>query len=176
MDESFSIRPAAPEDAALLGIVAPAAYSAAYAYLWDDAAAFADQLNSFNADVFSEQINGPKFDVWIAETGGVPVGFLTLKYDSAEPVSKKPGGAEIPRIYFLPQAAGRGLAKALMAEAEKAARARGARYLWLDAMASAGWAQRAYKKWGFSAIGRDRFPKNVREGEADMIVMMKALN
>ncbi len=35
------VRRAAPEDAGRLGFVGPAAYAAAYGYLWDDAAAFA---------------------------------------------------------------------------------------------------------------------------------------
>ncbi len=175
MTDAFSIRRATPEDAGALGVIAPAAYAAAYAYLWDDVAAFVDQLKSFNVDVFADQIADPQFAVWLVEAEGAPVGFLTLKFDSPEPVGGRPGGAEIPRIYFLPQASGRGLARRLAQEAEKAASAYGARYLWLDAMASADWAQRTYEKWGFSMIGRDRFPKNVRDGEADMIVMIKTL-
>ncbi len=176
MESAYSVRPATIEDCVALGVIAPAAYAAAYAYLWDDAAAFVDQLRSFDADVFAEQIKDRRFGVWLAEMSGAPVGFLTLKFDSFEPVANREGGAEIPRIYFLPQGAGRGLAKQLLDEAERAAREYGAKYLWLDAMASADWAQRAYEKWGFEKIGRDRFPKNVKDGEADMVVMIKALN
>jgi len=175
MTEKFTVRPARPEDCAALGVIAPAAYAASYAYLWDDAGAFVDQLRSFDAGVFAEQIDDPAIRIWLAETAGAPVGFLLLKFGSDEPVGKRPGGAEIPRIYFLPQGTGCGLGKRLFDEAEKAARAQGARYLWLDAMASADHAQRAYEKWGFEKIGRDRFPKNVREGEEEMIVMIKPL-
>ena len=176
MKNGYLVRPATIDDCATLGVVAPAAYTAAYSYLWDDARAFVDQLRSFDADVFAAQIDDPQFFVWLAEIDGAPVGFLILKLDSAEPVSSREGGAEIPRIYFLPQAAGKGIAKALLVEAENAARQQGASYIWLDAMASADWAQRTYEKWGFQKIGRDRFPKNVKEGEADMIVMIKALD
>ncbi len=176
MDGVYSIRPATIEDCETLGVIAPAAYAAAYAYLWDDVGAFIEQLKSFGPDIFAEQINDPRFFVWLAEQSGAPVGFLTLKLDSSEPVSNRANGAEIPRIYFLPQGAGRGLARPMLREAEKTARDHGAAYLWLDAMASADWAQRTYKKWGFQKIGRDRFPKNVKDGEADMIVMVKALN
>lgn len=176
MESGYLVRPATIEDCAALGVIAPAAYAAAYGYLWDDAAAFVDQLRGFDAGVFAEQINDPQFGVWLAEIDGAPVGFLTLKYESPEPVANRDGGAEIPRIYFLPQGAGKGIAKALLIEAENAARQVGATYIWLDAMASADWAQRTYEKWGFQKIGRDRFPKNVKDGEADMIVMIKALN
>ena len=176
MQNVVSIRPATGEDALALGVIAPAAYAASYAYLWDDGAAFVEQLKSFSADIFQEQIADPQFGVWLAEIDGQPVGFLTLKFDSPEPVEAAPNGAEIPRIYFLPHGTGRGLAKLLFDEAESAARARNVPYLWLDAMASADWAQRTYKKWGFSEIGRTRFPKNVREDERDMIVMIKTLD
>jgi ribosomal protein S18 acetylase RimI-like enzyme len=176
MNMPYSIREAMPDDCAALGVVAPAAYAAAYAYLWEDPAAFVEQLRSFDADAFAQQIEDPQFSVWIAELSGAPVGFLTLKFDSDEPVAKRPGGAEIPRIYFLPQASGRGIAVSMVRQAEEKARAAGARYVWLDAMASADWAQRAYEKWGFEKIGRDRFPKNVKKSEADMVVMIKTLD
>ena len=177
MENIASIRPAKIEDAPILGVIAPAAYAASYAYLWDDGAAFVEQLKSFSADVFTDQIADPQYGVWLAELDGQPAGFLTLKYGSCEPVGTTPGGAEIPRIYFLPHGTGRGLAKLLLHEAEEAARLRGnVSYLWLDAMASADWAQRTYKKWGFIEIGRDRFPKNVKETERDMIVMIKPLD
>ena len=176
MTARFSIRRATEEDCAALGVIAPAAYAAAYDWLWDDLAAFVSQLRSFDAGVFADQLADPAFDIWVAETGDAPIGFLTLKFPSDEPVAKAPGGAEIPRIYFLPQATGMGLARKLYDAAEKAAREKGARYLWLDAMASAEWAQRTYERWGFSSVGRTRFPKNVKEGEADMIVMTKPLD
>lgn len=176
MDNDVSIRLATGEDASTLGIIAPTAYAASYAYLWEDGAAFVEQLKSLGADVFRDQIEDPQFGVWLAEMGGQPAGFLTLKFDSPEPLENRPEGAEIPRIYFLPHGTGRGLAKLLFDEAETAARARNVPYLWLDVMASAEWAQRTYKKWGFSEIGRTRFPKNVREDERDMIVMIKTLD
>ena len=175
MENACSVRPATKDDCATLGVIAPAAYAAAYAYLWDDARAFVDQLRSFSADTFAAQIDDTQFRIWIAEIDGAPVGFLTLKLDSTEPVANRAGGAEIPRIYFLPQGAGKGLAKPLLAEAEIAARQHGANYIWLDAMASADWAVRTYEKWGFEKIGRSRFPNNVKDGEADMIVLIKAL-
>lgn len=175
MENAYCVRLATKDDCATLGVIAPAAYAAAYAYLWDDARGFVDQLRSFDADVFAAQIADPRYRVWLAEIDGAPVGFLTLKLDSAEPVTNRDGGTEVPRIYFLPQGAGKGLAKTLLIEAETAARAHGANYIWLDAMASADWAARTYEKWGFEKIGRDRFPKNVKDGEADMIVMIKAL-
>lgn len=175
METACSVRPATNEDCATLGVIAPAAYAAAYAYLWDDARAFVEQLRSFDADTFAAQINDPQYRIWLAEIDGAPVGFLSLRLDSAEPVSSRVGGAEIPRIYFLPQGAGKGIAKKLLHKAEATARDHGASYIWLDAMASADWAARTYEKWGFEKIGRDRFPKNVKDGEADMVVMIKAL-
>lgn len=175
MNSGYTIRKAILEDCGALGVIAPAAYAAAYTYLWDDTAAFANQLRSFDAKAFAEQIEDPQFVVWLAEIENAPVGFLTMKFDSNEPVLKRPGGAEIPRIYFLPQATGCGLAKRALDEAEKTAREYGAAYLWLDAMASATWAQRTYEKWGFQMIGHDRFPKKVKDSETDMVVLIKPL-
>lgn len=55
------------------------------------------------------------------------------------------------------------------------ATAHGASHLWLDVMASAEWARRAYAGWGFREIGTARFEKGVREELADMVVMVREL-
>jgi diamine N-acetyltransferase len=42
-----TVRRATAEDAYVLGVVGPAAYAEAYAYLWDRADAYSEQLQSF---------------------------------------------------------------------------------------------------------------------------------
>jgi hypothetical protein len=41
-----AVRPAVAEDASMLGIIGPAAYAEAYAYLWDRPGAYSEQLQS----------------------------------------------------------------------------------------------------------------------------------
>ncbi len=94
---------------------------------------------------------------------------------SEDPVERRPGGAEIPRIYLLGPARGLGLGRRLLEAAAAEAVGHGASRLWLDAMASAGWARRTYASWGFREIGAARFGKGVREALSGMVVMVRDL-
>jgi len=51
---------------------------------------------------------------------------------SRDPVCGREKGAEIPRIFLLPEARGQGIGRMLLAPAIETARARGAAYVWLD--------------------------------------------
>jgi ribosomal protein S18 acetylase RimI-like enzyme len=119
----------------------------------------------------AEFLAQPNGRMWLAEDGVEAVGFLSLLLDSPEPVGMAAGGAEIPRIFLLPGARGKGLGRRLLEPALAAASAAGAAYVWLDAMASADRAIGAYRKWGFVPIGTTRFPKPVHPQLADMAVL-----
>jgi hypothetical protein len=47
-----AVRSATREDAYMLGIIGPAAYAEAYAYLWDRPGAYSEQLQSFGQRAF----------------------------------------------------------------------------------------------------------------------------
>ena len=165
------IRAAEEGDIAALGIIGPAAYAAAYGSLWPRAADLARHLDSFGPRAIAEFLARPGARIWLAEEDGEAVGFLSLLPNSPEPVTGAAGGAEIPRIFLLPNARGHGLGRKLLAAGLDAARAAGACYAWLDAMGSADWAIGAYRKWGFRPIGTTRFPKPVHPHLAEMVVL-----
>jgi GNAT superfamily N-acetyltransferase len=95
--------------------------------------------------------------------------------DSPDPVERRPGGAEITRLYLLAPARNLGLGSRLFDAATTEAREHGATYLWLEAMASAEWARIAYARWGFSEIGVSRLQRGAREELTGMVVLAKQL-
>lgn len=169
------IRRADSGDADRLGIVGPAAYADAYGYLWDDPASFVRQLETFGPAAFAELIGRHDAFVWVAESGGDMLGFLTMIAPSPDPIRRLPGGAELARIYLLGPARRLRLGKRLLETATHAATAQGASYVWLDVMASADAARRAYADWGFTEIGTCVFQPPVAPGMADMVVLAKSL-
>lgn len=170
------IRPATPADSRALGIVAPAAYAEAYSYLWADVAAYAGHLETFSEAAFAALLARDDVRIFVAERDGALVGFLSMFAGSLDPVMARPGGFEVARIYLLAAARRGGLGRRLLAAAIAEAARLGGDYVWLDVMETADWAQRAYARWGFEAIGRQTFHKPVREGMAEMIVMARPLD
>jgi len=169
-------RKARPSDAEALGIVGPAAYAAAYTYLWDDSAALARQIATFGTAAFVGLLARSEAWVWVAETDGAVIGFLSMIGHVPNPITLETNGAEIPRIYLLPGAQGVGVGRRLLDTAVAAARAEGFSHVWLDVMESALGARRAYARWGFTEIGKKVFPGPVKAGLADMRVLVRRLD
>jgi ribosomal protein S18 acetylase RimI-like enzyme len=169
------IRRASSADVHSLGIVGPAAYAAAYGYLWDKSAALARQLATFGAEAFAKLLERADARLWIAQVDASILGFLTMVVGSANPITEEANGAEIPRIYLLPGAQRLGLGKQLLNSAIAQARDENLSHIWLDVMASAELARTAYLKWGFSEVGVRKFDKPVKAEFADMVVLMKYL-
>jgi diamine N-acetyltransferase len=171
-----AVRTATPEDAYMLGIIGPAAYAEAYAYLWDRPGAYFEQLQSFGQRAFEALVTRTDARVWVGEVAGTMVGFLSMIVGSVDPVEHRPRGAELPRIYILGSAQRMGLGRLLVDAAVKQAAAEGLSYVWLDVMTSADRARRAYAKWGFHELGRKRFEKTVKDGLSDMVVLAKEID
>jgi ribosomal protein S18 acetylase RimI-like enzyme len=168
-----TVRPATAEDVSMLGIIGPAAYAEAYSYLWDRADAYSEQLQTFGQRAFETLLARADARVWVGEAAGTIVGFLSMIIGSLDPVEHRPRGAELPRIYILSAAQHIGLGRLLIDAAVKQAGAEGLSYVWLDVMASADRARRAYAKWGFREIGTKQFSKTVAAGLSNMIVLAK---
>jgi len=96
-----TIRRANADDTEVLGIIGPAAYADAYGYLWDRPDAYSDQLRTFGPQAFESLLARPEARVWISEARGTIVGFLSMIVGSVDPIERRPGGAEIPRIYII---------------------------------------------------------------------------
>jgi diamine N-acetyltransferase len=171
-----NVRPATADDASLLGFIGPAAYAEAYGYLWDRADAFVEQLRTFASPAFETLLAQPDARVWIGEMDGTAVGFLSMIIGSVDPVEHRAGGAELPRIYILGPARRAGLGQLLLDAAVKHAEGEGLSHVWLDVMASADWARRAYVKWGFREIGGGIFSKPVKVGLSEMVVLTREVS
>jgi diamine N-acetyltransferase len=172
---NIGIARATDADIAEIGIIGPAAYAAAYHEDWDNPVAFMKQVMTFGPDAVRAFMARPETRTWIARQDGVGVGFLMMAMGTGEPLGSRPRGAEIPRIYMLPNARRGGIGKKLMEAAETQARAEGAAYVWLDVMAHAPWARAAYERWGFTDIGGQVFAGGIRQGLNEMRVLVKTL-
>lgn len=167
------VRRATAQDAEVLSIIGPAAYAEAYGYLWDRPDAYSDHLRTFSLRAFESLLARPEARLWIGEVQGTVVGFLSMIVGSVDPVERRLGGAEIPRIYVIGPAQRMGLGRLLLDAAIKQAASKGLSHVWLDVMASATAARRAYAKWGFREIGGRRFDEPVKAGQPEMVVLMK---
>ncbi len=173
MDRTFDLRLAEPLDADQIGTIGAAVYAETYGHMWGDAQAYAVQLSTFGPAATNRFLARPDTALWVVEHGPQIVGFATLVLGSPDPIDGRTDGAEIPRIYLLAPAQGRGLAKAMLAEIESYALEMGANHLWLDAMLEAPWAWQAYKKWGFSEIGRSAFTMGIKPEFKPMLVLRR---
>ena len=167
------VRRATAEDVEMLGIIGPAGYAEAYGYLWDRPDAYSDHLRTFGVPAFESLLARPEARLWIGEVRGTVVGFLSMIVGSVDPVERRGGGAEIPRIYIIGPAQHTGLGRLLLDAAIEQAASEGLSHVWLDVMASATAARRAYAKWGFREIGGHRFQKPVTVGQSEMVVLLK---
>jgi ribosomal protein S18 acetylase RimI-like enzyme len=152
-----TVRLATAEDVYMLGIIGPAAYAEAYAYLWDRPDAYFGHLQSFGQRAFEALLARTDARVWVGETAGTMVGYLSMIIGSLDPIEHRPRGAELPRIYILGSAQRIGLGQLLVDVALKQAAVEDLSYVWLDVMASADRARRAYAKWGFHELGTKQF-------------------
>lgn len=171
----FTIRRAVPSDAALLGTIGPAAYAESYGDWWQTLAAYYAFLSTFSTQAFMTMLAQPEIRVWIAEADHGPAGFLTMRLGVADPVTDQLGGAEIPKFYLLGLSRGMGIGRALIDVAIAEAQSEGATYLWLEAMAEASWARRAYEEWGFAKIGAVALDNGLKPDRAIKLIMRRTL-
>jgi diamine N-acetyltransferase len=171
----LTIRRATPSDTPMLGVIGPAAYAEAYGDWWETPAAYYAYLQGFGAAAFAAFFALPEARVWVAEIDSAPVGFLTMRLNTPDPVSGEAGGAEVGKIYMLGSVRGAGIGRALLNAAEVEARAAGAAYLWLDSMARAQWAWQAYERWGFVRIGEVMLDNGIKPDRTKLMVMKRVL-
>jgi diamine N-acetyltransferase len=109
----LTIRRATTSDITMLGLIGPAAYAEAYGDWWSTPAAYYAYLQGFSAAAFAAFFALPEARVWVAEIDSAPVGFLTMRLNTPDPVSGETGGAEIGKIYMLGSERGTGIGRAL---------------------------------------------------------------
>ncbi len=174
MTETTIVRPAVPDDAALLARIAAVTFPLAC-----PPDALASSIADFIAtnlavDSFHAYLADPDRALFVSETGGVtagptggatggvPSGYTMVVFgepsdpDVAAAVTTRPT-AELSKCYVLPEFHGGGIAAALVATSVEAARERGARSVWLGVNQQNVRANRFYEKSGFLRVGTKRF-------------------
>ena len=64
------VRRATLEDAEVLGIIGPVAYTEAYGYLWDRPDAYSEHLRTFGVRAFKSLLARSAARLWIGEVRG----------------------------------------------------------------------------------------------------------
>lgn len=157
-----AIRPATPDDAALLHHVAAETFPLACPP-HTTADAIADFIErNLSERAFAGYLADRDRALFLAEVGGETAGYTMVVFgepgdpDAAAAVTVRPT-AELSKCYVRPGFHGAGVAPALVIASVAAARARGAVSLWLGVNQENGRANRFYEKQGFALVGTKRF-------------------
>lgn len=140
------------DEAALSGI-ACAAYRPYYAYLWHEGGMDWYLNRCYNEAQLSQEIADENVEYWFVEYEEKTMGFVKLNVDSALNAEPAQTALEIQRIYFLPEARGKGIGRKVFAHIEVYAKSLGKGMMWLYAMDSAKDAYHAYQALGFEQCG-----------------------
>ena len=156
------IRPATPDDAALLHELAAATFPLACPPDTLPASIESFIATNLSVDSFTAYLSDPARLLFVGEIDAVASGYTMVVFgepgdaDVAASVTARPT-AELSKCYALPAAHGTGLAAALVGASEEAARDRGARSVWLGVNQQNARANRFYEKQGFARVGTKRF-------------------
>lgn len=122
----------------------------------------ADELQSFLQRDFSEpvlnkQIESAELHTFlIHEVNNQAAGFARINWRKPIPMTAVTG-AELQKIYYLPECTGLGLGRKLMNAVMAKAAERGESYLWLDVLDSNPRARAFYQELGFELLGSRPF-------------------
>ena len=147
----MTIKPCTKEDIQDLIQVSTQSYQEHYTYLWEDAGANYMEHN-FTAEKFEEEISNSNAVFFLIRDGQKYVGFIKLNIDSGVYNFPARTTLELERIYFIKEAAGKGLGKEAIEFVSNYAKQMHKSHIWLKAMES-GTAVEFYKKRGFRVIG-----------------------
>ncbi|WP_375444930.1 GNAT family N-acetyltransferase [uncultured Fibrella sp.] len=151
------IEPVLPEQAGDLSDLCLRIYPQYFTYLWDDGGSWYVD-HSYNSIKLETELNDPNVRYFWAVWSGQRVGYLKLNLTKPLPGTQAPGGLELERIYFLREAAGKGLGTLLIQHAEAIARQQGNDYIWLHVMDSSLDSLAFYEKRGFKQVGETILP------------------
>jgi ribosomal protein S18 acetylase RimI-like enzyme len=156
---TFSIRPCAPEDAAMLALVAQATFLETFAGMLPGEAVFAHCRDKLSEAAHARWLAEPDARLWLAQAqpGDAPIGYAGLAAPDLPLPDPAPGDIELKRIYVLSRFHGGGVGPALMQAAVAEAKAMGRRRLLLGVYDQNARAIAYYRKAGFSEIGARKF-------------------
>lgn len=154
---SVAIRPAAPSDAAWLAALAERTFRQTYA-----AHNTTENMEHYVTGHFglaqqAAELRDPAITTLVAEVDGRAAGYVQLARGEPPPPVTGPAPLEVVRFYVDRPWHGQGVAQTLMAATVAAARAAGARTLWLGVWERNPRAIAFYRKSGFADAGTQTF-------------------
>lgn len=156
-----------PDDVAPLAALFRRCFTDTFGHLYrpHDLAAF---LGQFTEASWREEVADPGFAFCLVRVAGAAVGFAKLA-PMALPVTPAGPAIELRQFYLLADQHGTGLAQRLMAWTIEAARARGARELFLSVFVDNPRARRFYERFGFERVGAYAFMVGSHADEDDLM-------
>ncbi|MFG6416321.1 GNAT family N-acetyltransferase [Roseateles sp. DC23W] len=154
---SAVIRPASPQDSALLAQFAAQAFTDTYRGL-DDEQEIADYVaEHFPPEVLAAVIADPACTTLLAWLGDELAGYAVLRAKPAPACVSGPAPLQLWRLYLGQRFIGRGLGAQLMATVQAQAQQRGAQTLWLGVYDRNVRAVAFYERFGFAQVGTSEF-------------------
>lgn len=147
------IRPAVPDDALCLGVLATQVFLDTYATGGIRPAIAAEVRRSLSTAAYTEALADPRSIVVVAAEGEHRVGFAQVTLDAGHALAPRGSPAELYRLYVQEPFTGRGIGSLLLAAAERAAVARGATVMWLTPWVGNLRALGFYAKHGYTDRG-----------------------
>lgn len=154
----LDVRSLGSGDAPALALIGQATFLETYATVLPAADIQAHCRNEHGEARYAGWLGKPGYDFWGAEIAGLGglVGYVMLCPPDL-PVATGEGDLEIKRIYLLSKFQGGGVGARLMNVATEAARAAGARRLWLGVYGENASAIAFYARQGFTQAGVRKF-------------------
>jgi ribosomal protein S18 acetylase RimI-like enzyme len=112
---------------------------------------------SFSPEIQFNELSQPDVIFLIAESEGIPIGYIQLILNSKDKAIKGIKPLEIRRIYASQEYLGKGVGKALMEATISEARQRDCDCIWLGVWEKNQRAIDFYQRWGFHEVGTHVF-------------------
>ena len=157
----WQLRPATPQDALCLSVLAMQVFLDTYATQGIRPAIAREVLASYSQEVFNQALLADDCRIVVAERTGHLIGFAQLqlkaRHELAPPGAQAGAQAELLRLYVQEPFTGAKLGTALLARAEQVARDHGATVLWLTPWVHNHRALAFYARRGYTDHGATLF-------------------
>lgn len=169
----FSIRQALRHDLALVRDVGIRTYQAHFGELWHDQGELdAFLAQDFAVEALEQTLQDPDVCWLLGYEGERLVGYARLNFNSLLAPTQQTG-AELQKIYFLPEYAGQGYGQRFFEQVQQRALERQQTTLWLEVLKRNTSAQRFYQRQGLSICGETCYTS--AQGSIGIWYMSKAL-
>lgn len=169
----FTVRQALVEDLTQVRDIGISTYRSHFGKLWH----YPHELEAFLAEDFSvsaleRTLRDPDVCWLLAYENDALVGYARVNFDSLLAPTEQIG-AELQKIYFLPDYAGRGFGRQFFEQVQRRAIERQQKTLWLEVLQRNTGAQRFYQRQGLSICGETCYTS--AQGSIGIWYMSKAL-